>query len=176
MSNARERIQQALENTREWYTQKELMTTLRVCSSECSIILRSLIADGIAQAMTPPPGRAHGCKRIYAAAGVPALLGAEALAPDAQSNLRRLPKKLKGFRAEARKRQLAKNRKLTPMLGKAGQRIALTDKRYAAITTPPRWALASDGAMILLDSGLEISKPAARALVEFVRALDAGAA
>jgi hypothetical protein len=39
-----------------------------------------------------------------------------------------------------------------------------------------RWALASDGAFILLGTDVEIPRPAARALIEFVRQLDAGAA
>lgn len=35
-----------------------------------------------------------------------------------------------------------------------------------------RWALASDGAFLLLDTDVEIPRPAARALIEFVRLLD----
>ncbi len=35
-----------------------------------------------------------------------------------------------------------------------------------------RWALASDGAFLLLGTNTEIPQPAARALVDFVRRLD----
>ncbi len=45
-----------------------------------------------------------------------------------------------------------------------------------AINTNARWALTSDGAFVLLDTGTEIPQPAARALVDFVRRLDGGIA
>lgn len=40
----------------------------------------------------------------------------------------------------------------------------------------PRWALAADGAFVLLGTPTEIPAPAARALVAFIRQLDQGEA
>lgn len=39
-----------------------------------------------------------------------------------------------------------------------------------------RWALTNDGELILVGTSIEISRPAARALVKFVRELDGGEA
>lgn len=58
----------------------------------------------------------------------------------------------------------------------------LTLHALPAAAAAPRWALVSDGAFLLLDPDfvagrvVEIPAPAARALVEFVCRLDAGAA
>ena len=49
---------------------------------------------------------------------------------------------------------------------------AATLLRAAGLKPAIRWALASDGACVLLGTDIEIAKPAARALIEFVRVLD----
>lgn len=55
-------------------------------------------------------------------------------------------------------------------------RGARTATLPGALAHPHRWALASDGALVLLGTHVEIARPAARALLEFVRRLDKGTA
>jgi len=50
--------------------------------------------------------------------------------------------------------------------------VSRRTRRAAAPAPTPRWALTSDGALLLLGADIEISKSQAQALVVFVRTLD----
>lgn len=79
-------------------------------------------------------------------------------------------------------------RKTKKKAGKAKPRAAAKKKRTGLIVMKPemqyqdrptaaaRWALASDGAFVLLGTSTEIPRDAARALIDFVRVLDQGQA
>lgn len=54
--------------------------------------------------------------------------------------------------------------------------VPATRQVFIDIGPTPRWALASDGAFVLLGTRIEIQRTAARALVDFVRTLDQGKA
>lgn len=85
-----------------------------------------------------------------------------------------------GGERTARKKPVGKHRKMRAVKPrKAARRKAAKSAPLMKIETtyatlPHRWALTSDGAFILLGTQTEIQKPAARALVDFVRALDGG--
>lgn len=166
--NTREKISTALTESREWYTQDQLMSALQIFSSDTSEALKGLVADGVAQAVKPPPGFAKGARKIYAASGVEP--------PDGAG----LPEKVRGFRAEAREQKRKGKGKHKPAARGAlpveklppGGAIEARFKRDVVAATP-RWALCSDGAFINLATSREIDKHEARALVSFLRALDA---
>ena len=176
----KDRIRQALTDSRDWYTQNQLMDALQISLATCSLALAEMIADGSAVAIKPPPGFAKGVQKIYAAVGVEPPEGAAQLAGDKAAP--RLPRKVRGFRAEARekKRKGKSKSKSKPVARGALPVIKLKhggalEARFKSDVAgvSPRWALASDGAFINLSTSREIDKHEARALISFVRTLDA---
>ncbi|MCC7484583.1 MAG: hypothetical protein IT529_06295 [Burkholderiales bacterium] len=96
-------------------------------------------------------------------------------------------RKAEGQRRKAGKRtrrvrKVQRRRAVSRAGSVAARRAWKTRRAKAAVPQPaltggtPRWALASDGAFLLLGTATEIPRPAARALVEFVRVLDEGEA
>lgn len=78
------------------------------------------------------------------------------------------PRKVRAVKPSKKQR---KNARRSP-----SSAVLLMKKETVYGVLPHRWALTSDGAFILLGTQTEIQKPAARALVDFVRTLDAGTA
>ena len=163
---AKERLLAALVKSKCWRAATELESTLKVSSSVSSLYLRELVSEGLAQRVKPAPGDYPGARWIYAAAGVPLLAGG--LSDDGASDkLGRLPKKVRGFRAEARARRRGKGAAQKIKLA-----VALPTKGVARGVAPARqWAITNDGVMLDLQSGVALSLPAARALADFVSVL-----
>lgn len=78
-------------------------------------------------------------------------------------------------RSTDRARRLSSRGARTKVQPAAANR-ATTGRISGAGVTGTRWALTNDGEFILVGTSIEIPQPAARALVEFVRLLDKGAA
>jgi len=182
MSPVQQAILSTLIGSGEWVSQKRLREITGYPSGSISPKIRELVEAGAVQCMKPPPDRARDTL-IYAEAGLAPLAGATQLKKDAAPSARKKRakrsggKKLRGFRAAARARKGKRSKHVKRKHHAIEPRVAITDKGLSMIgAAPPRWALASDGALVDLTDGTEIAKVKARALVDFVRALDAGEA
>lgn len=76
--------------------------------------------------------------------------------------------------AKKRRKTLRKSQRNTATSARPDPNAALRAQVDAALKEAHRWALTSDGAFVLLGTDTEIHRPAARALVAFVRELDGG--
>jgi hypothetical protein len=180
MSDVQQELLAAIIGSGKWFSPKQLCEITGRPSGTVSPLLAEMVEAGVVQRMKPPPGFVKGGQVILAESGLAAPEGATpmpAVKPPKAAN----PKKLKGFRAAARARKPAKHTKRKKH-AKRGERVAITAKGNALLAAQPyrvkalvpRWALTSDGAFVDLTDSTEISKAKARALVDFVRILDAG--
>lgn len=160
----------------KWQTYAQLCDLIQRESGTVSPALAELVESGAVQSMKPPPGFAKGTHKIYAEAGLAPLDGAVLADGGRKAEKSALPKKLQGNRAALRERQRKSTRRQPSQPNTA--RIRLTPAGAAMLTAPlaPRWALTADGAFINLGDNLELGKTEARALANFVRALDEAAA
>lgn len=177
----REELLELITKAGGWYTQAEVCAAIGTGAGTVSPLLNALADEKEIQRMKPPAGFGKGVHVIYGPLGMTPPEGAAEyvskvlLARKAKKLPKKLPKKVKGSRAEARSRRAAKHGKRKAAF--ARQVVAITSRGEQLLAVPlvPRWALTSDGAFINLADNLEIGKSEARALVAFVRTLDAGA-
>jgi hypothetical protein len=168
MPTAQSRITELLEKSKEWCTQSEIAEALNIVSSRCSVDLKALIEQGTITAVKPPPGRNRGAQAIYNIAGVAAPEGSQPYAPRKTPGKPKKPPKLKGFKAAAR----AAKKRATASAKPAPAALRLHPETHTDPATPPRWALTDKGTLLLVENGQEISKPATRSLIAFVRLID----
>lgn len=166
MSEVKTQLQDTINAAGVWMTQRELGEALGRPSGTTTPLLQALVDEGAIQKIKPPAGFVKGAWQIYGALNLAPPQGE----PVADKPARRLPKKTKGFRAEAHERARAKKRRASVVLMKR-------ETTYGINPAPAnRWALTSDGAFVLMGTSIEIPRPAARVLVDFVRTLDEAAA
>ena len=168
MTTATSRIFDLLDQSKEWCSQPEIMKTLQISSARCSVAIGELIAESKITCVKPPPGDARRVAGIYAAIGVPKPQGARPYVGRAAQAQPKKPPKLKGFKATAR----AAKKRATASAKPAPAALILHPETHTDPATPPRWTLTDKGTLLLVENGQEISKPATRSLIAFVRLID----
>jgi hypothetical protein len=156
MTDKRAELLELINASGQWAAPGEFAQVLKISGVSTNGHLRALTDEGKIQCMVPPRGFGTGIKKIYARLGVAPPEGARPRS--AEPAVKPPVTKRKVRRAKHAKR-------------KKHVRAASAVKAAA-----PRWALTSDGAFVDLTDSTEISKAKARALVDFVRVLDAGEA
>jgi hypothetical protein len=180
MSAAQHQLLSALVGSGKWFSQKHLCEIAGCSSGSASVLLREMVEAGVAQCMKPPPARAKE-RKIYAEAGLKPLDGATPLSLGGKkARAKTKPRHTRGFRAEARARKGRHSKHTARASAKPApaasvdsvERIALTPAGEKAIE--PRIALTNAGTLLLMDTGREIDRANSRAIIHFVRRLDAG--
>ena len=138
--------------------------------------LFNMCKDGQLTRHPAPEGSGKGCKWVYGPDKVK--LGAAAPSGDSVNDEQNNPPGRKSAPREpvVKPRGPYKKRGVKRETAPNGARKKGAQRRDSSPAAAARWALTSDGAFILMGSATEIPAPAARALIEFVRRLDAGAA
>lgn len=148
----------------------ELMDECKLAVSKDQIAqtLFSMCAAGELAKHPAPEGAGKGVRFIYGPGKAKPDAAAPQIYPTGSGRVTAKPRTKKPRKVRAVKRHKR---------GKtAAKSVLLMKKETVFQGVPFRWALTSDGAFMLLGTQTEIQKPAARALVDFVRALDGGAA